>query len=140
MQRGLLAFRFRRSDGGQVVKWGGRTITGLYRDSARTLRRVAIGVNAASGRHSCGDVDMRITLLGRGKSMPRKPPTVVVSDQIAFAVVDELIRTFVDHGDLTHAEAAAMLDRVINNVRALKFGAIDKAIPILEEMRREYRR
>jgi polyhydroxyalkanoate synthesis regulator phasin len=62
-----------------------------------------------------------------------------VSDFVAFAVLDELIRTFVDHGDLTGHEAASMLDRVIANVRAMKVDAGDKAIPVLERMRDEYR-
>ena len=63
-----------------------------------------------------------------------------VRELITFLVVDELIRTFVDHGDLTHAETAAMFDRMIANVRAMKIVGVVEAIPILEGMQREYRR
>jgi polyhydroxyalkanoate synthesis regulator phasin len=72
--------------------------------------------------------------------MANKPPGTNVSDFVAFAILDELIRTFVDHGDLTHHEAAAMLERVIANVRAHNASAAGAAIAALEEMLREYRR
>lgn len=61
-------------------------------------------------------------------------------DSVAFAVLDELIRTFVDHGDLTGHEAASMLDRVIANVRVNNGGSEKTAIPVLKRMRDEYRR
>ena len=60
--------------------------------------------------------------------MATAPPRVGVSDLVTFAVLDELIRTFVDHGDLTGHEAASMLDRVIANVRAMNVDAGGKAI------------
>ena len=69
--------------------------------------------------------------------MATTPPRVAVSDLVTFAVLDELIRTFVDHGDLTGHEAASMLDRVIANVRAMNVDGGGKAI--LETMRDEYR-
>ncbi|MEX0853354.1 MAG: hypothetical protein WD036_08765 [Bauldia sp.] len=72
--------------------------------------------------------------------MAATPPRVGVSDFVTFAVLDELIRTFVDHGDLTGHEAASMLDRVIANVRAMNVDAGGKAIPVLERMRDEYRK
>lgn len=65
--------------------------------------------------------------------MPTKPPGATVSEFIAFAVIDELIRS-----TMTKEQAAALLSRALTNVRGVNVHVRDQAIPVMEEMLREY--
>jgi hypothetical protein len=67
------------------------------------------------------------------------PPGAGASELVAFAIVDELIRTLVDLQILTPADTAAMIDRITTNVAKTNSATGDAAIPVLHEMFREYR-
>lgn len=72
--------------------------------------------------------------------MVTNPPDAGVRDVVAFALIDELIRTLVDTGILAPAEAAAMIDRVTSSLASTTdLETRDTAFPILHEMFREYR-
>ena len=72
--------------------------------------------------------------------MVAHPPGAGVSEFIAFAILDELIRTLVDAGRLTRSDAAGIIERVLDRVRGSTIGPVDKAVRVLKEMLDEYRK
>ena len=70
--------------------------------------------------------------------MPNMPPETGPSAFIAFAVVNELLRTLVAKGTLEPADAAALLERAVDSVRGPIRHAADEAITVMQEMRSEY--
>lgn len=72
--------------------------------------------------------------------MITKPPGAGVSEFVAFAILDELIRTLVDSGQLTRNEAADMIGRVLTRVSGTNVGPAKQAVRVLKEMLDEYRK
>ena len=72
--------------------------------------------------------------------MGTKPPAPGPSGLLAFALLDELIRTLVDKGNVSPNEAAAMLERTIANIRSLNLAIGPEAVSVLNKMLHEYRK
>ena len=67
--------------------------------------------------------------------MVTKPPGSGVSEFVAFALLDELIRTLLGKDD-----AAALIGRTITSLEGMTPGLRDKALIVLKEMLHEYRK
>ena len=72
--------------------------------------------------------------------MATKPPGAGVSELVAFALIDGLLRRLVAQQTIMAADAANMIEGIISDVRALNLSTGERAIPVLEEMLREYRK